>query len=81
MKINSNYFFFFFTSPSLDKEDCFSLGLVSWVIIGLIIFAISCVCCVVACCLKNKVSKDMRLCRTLLPKVMDRELDLMRFRE
>ncbi|XP_039411438.1 inducible T-cell costimulator-like [Corvus cornix cornix] len=37
-----------------DKEDCFSLGLVSWIIIGLIIFAISCVFCVVACCLRNK---------------------------
>ncbi|NXB26258.1 ICOS protein, partial [Rhagologus leucostigma] len=40
-----------------DKEDCFSLGLVSWIIIGLIIFAISCVCCVVACCLRNKKQK------------------------
>ncbi|XP_032920863.1 inducible T-cell costimulator-like isoform X1 [Catharus ustulatus] len=40
-----------------DKEDCFSLGLVSWVIIGLIIFAISCICCVVACCLRNKNQK------------------------
>uniref|UniRef100_A0A8C0ZI81 Inducible T-cell costimulator n=1 Tax=Cyanistes caeruleus TaxID=156563 RepID=A0A8C0ZI81_CYACU len=37
-----------------DKEDCFSLGLMSWIIISLIIFAISCVCCVVACCLRNK---------------------------
>lgn len=72
--------FFFFASPSSDKEDCFSLGLVSWIIIGLIIFAISCVCCVVVCCLRNKVSKDMRLCRTFLPKVMGGELDLMRFR-
>lgn len=41
---------------------------------------ISCVCCVVACCLRNKVSKSMRFCRTLLPRVMDVELDLMRFR-
>ncbi|NWR46569.1 ICOS protein, partial [Regulus satrapa] len=40
-----------------DKEDWFSLGLISWIITGLIIFAISCVCCVVACCLRNKVSK------------------------
>ncbi|NXI75924.1 ICOS protein, partial [Rhipidura dahli] len=40
-----------------DKEDCFSLGLVSWIIIGLIIFAISCVCCVIACCLRNKNQK------------------------
>ncbi|NXA59006.1 ICOS protein, partial [Mohoua ochrocephala] len=40
-----------------DKEDCFSLGLMSWIIIGLIIFAISCVCCVVACCLRNKNQK------------------------
>ncbi|NXN89622.1 ICOS protein, partial [Bombycilla garrulus] len=40
-----------------DKEDCFSLGLVSWIIIGLIIFAISCVCCVVACCLRSKNQK------------------------
>ncbi|NXS83784.1 ICOS protein, partial [Erpornis zantholeuca] len=40
-----------------DKEDCFSLGLVSWIIIGLIIFAISCVCCVVVCCLRNKNQK------------------------
>ncbi|XP_066045848.1 inducible T-cell costimulator isoform X2 [Chamaea fasciata] len=37
-----------------DKEDCFSLGLTSWIIISLIIFAISCVCFVVACCLRNK---------------------------
>ncbi|XP_005519932.1 PREDICTED: inducible T-cell costimulator [Pseudopodoces humilis] len=37
-----------------DKEDCLSLGLMSWIIISLIIFAISCVCCVVACCLRNK---------------------------
>ncbi|NXU44673.1 ICOS protein, partial [Drymodes brunneopygia] len=40
-----------------DKEDCFSLGLVSWIIIGLIILAISCVCCVVACCLRSKNQK------------------------
>ncbi|NXE91565.1 ICOS protein, partial [Menura novaehollandiae] len=41
-----------------DKEDCFSLGLVSWITIGLIVFAmISCVCCVVACCLRNKNQK------------------------
>ncbi|NWZ72904.1 ICOS protein, partial [Acrocephalus arundinaceus] len=37
-----------------DKEDCFSLGFMSWIIISLIIFAISCVCFVVACCLRNK---------------------------
>ncbi|NXQ26559.1 ICOS protein, partial [Alaudala cheleensis] len=37
-----------------DKEDCFSLGLKSWIIISLIIFAISCVCFVVACCFRNK---------------------------
>ncbi|NXI73965.1 ICOS protein, partial [Anseranas semipalmata] len=38
-----------------DKEDCISLGIMSWVITGLIAFAmISCVCCVVACCLRNK---------------------------
>ncbi|NWS79360.1 ICOS protein, partial [Toxostoma redivivum] len=41
-----------------DKEDCFSLGLVTWIIISLIIFAISCVCCVVACCLRNKNQKS-----------------------
>ncbi|NXX38449.1 ICOS protein, partial [Tricholaema leucomelas] len=36
-------------------NDCISLGLMSWIIIGLIMFAmISCVCCVVACCLRNK---------------------------
>ncbi|NWV46627.1 ICOS protein, partial [Daphoenositta chrysoptera] len=40
-----------------DKEDCFSLGLASGIIIGLIIFAISCVFCVVACCLRNKNQK------------------------
>ncbi|NWV41220.1 ICOS protein, partial [Grantiella picta] len=40
-----------------DKEDCFSLGLVLWIIIGLIIFTIFCVCCVVACCLRNKNQK------------------------
>ncbi|NWT17362.1 ICOS protein, partial [Vireo altiloquus] len=40
-----------------DKEDCFSLGRVSWIIIGLTIFAISCVCFVVACCLRNKNQK------------------------
>ncbi|NWX58773.1 ICOS protein, partial [Promerops cafer] len=41
-----------------DKEDCFSFGLMSkWIIISLIIFAISCVCCVVACCLRNKNQK------------------------
>ncbi|CAN8218992.1 unnamed protein product [Coccothraustes coccothraustes] len=39
-----------------DKEECFSLGLVPWVIIGVIIFAVS-VCCVVACCLRNKNQK------------------------
>ncbi|NXR62482.1 ICOS protein, partial [Rhadina sibilatrix] len=37
-----------------DKENCCSLGLMSWIIISLIIFAISCVCFVVACCLRNK---------------------------
>ncbi|NXA95894.1 ICOS protein, partial [Melanocharis versteri] len=37
-----------------DKEDCFSLGPMSWIIIGLINFAISCICCVVARCLRNK---------------------------
>ncbi|KFQ55481.1 inducible T-cell costimulator [Pelecanus crispus] len=38
-----------------DKEDCISLGLMSWLIIGLIMFAmIFCICCVVACCLRNK---------------------------
>ncbi|KAL2302449.1 hypothetical protein Nmel_009878 [Mimus melanotis] len=41
-----------------DKEDCFSLGLVTWIIISLIIFAISCVCCIVACCLRNKNQKS-----------------------
>ncbi|NXC90051.1 ICOS protein, partial [Cercotrichas coryphoeus] len=40
-----------------DKEDCFSLGLVQWIIISLIIFAISCVCCAVGCCLRNKNRK------------------------
>ncbi|NXR78452.1 ICOS protein, partial [Pycnonotus jocosus] len=40
-----------------DKEDCFSLGLMSWIIIGLIIFTISCLCFVVACCLRNKNQK------------------------
>ncbi|NXY29021.1 ICOS protein, partial [Pomatorhinus ruficollis] len=41
-----------------DKtEDCFSLGFMSWIIIGLIIFAISCVCFVVACYLRNKNQK------------------------
>ncbi|XP_035425723.1 uncharacterized protein LOC118259920 isoform X3 [Cygnus atratus] len=64
-----------------DKEDCISLGIMSWVTIGLIVFAmISCVCCVAACRLRNKVSKSTRFCTTLLPRVMDRELDLMRFR-
>ncbi|KAM6332505.1 inducible T-cell costimulator [Podargus strigoides] len=38
-----------------DKEDCISVGLMSWIITGLIMFAmISWVCCVVACCLRNK---------------------------
>ncbi|OXB76881.1 UNVERIFIED_CONTAM: hypothetical protein H355_002574 [Colinus virginianus] len=38
-----------------DKEDCFSQRIISWIIIGLIAFAlISCVCCVVACRLRNK---------------------------
>ncbi|NXG27702.1 ICOS protein, partial [Dromaius novaehollandiae] len=38
-----------------DKEDCISSGFLSWIIIGLIVFAmISSVCCVVACCLRNK---------------------------
>ncbi|RMC18475.1 hypothetical protein DUI87_04364 [Hirundo rustica rustica] len=40
-----------------DKEDCFSLGLTSWIIISLIIFAIFCVCFVVSCCLRNKNQK------------------------
>ncbi|XP_065606463.1 inducible T-cell costimulator-like [Cyrtonyx montezumae] len=38
-----------------DKEDCFSQRIISWIIIGLIAFAmISGVCCVVACRLRNK---------------------------
>uniref|UniRef100_A0A8C3D0P9 Inducible T-cell costimulator n=1 Tax=Cairina moschata TaxID=8855 RepID=A0A8C3D0P9_CAIMO len=38
-----------------DKEDCISLGLMTWVTIGLIVFVmISCVCCVAACRLRNK---------------------------
>ncbi|XP_052530683.1 inducible T-cell costimulator [Tympanuchus pallidicinctus] len=38
-----------------DKEDCFSQGIMSWIITGLIAFAlISCVCCVVAYRLRNK---------------------------
>ncbi|NXP54910.1 ICOS protein, partial [Heliornis fulica] len=38
-----------------DKEDCITLGIMSWIIIGLILLAILlCVCCVVACCLRNK---------------------------
>ncbi|NXC42329.1 ICOS protein, partial [Penelope pileata] len=38
-----------------DKEDCFSQGIISWITIGLIVFAVvSCVCCVVACRLRNK---------------------------
>ncbi|XP_054237355.1 inducible T-cell costimulator-like [Indicator indicator] len=38
-----------------DKEDCISLSLMSWTVIGLIMFAmISCLCCVVACYLRNK---------------------------
>ncbi|XP_041329118.1 inducible T-cell costimulator-like [Pyrgilauda ruficollis] len=40
-----------------DKEDCFSLRLMPWIIISVIIFAISFVCCVVACCLRNKNQK------------------------
>ncbi|NWV10671.1 ICOS protein, partial [Ptilonorhynchus violaceus] len=40
-----------------DKEDCFSLGLMSWIIIGLIFFAITSVCCVVVCCLRSKNQK------------------------
>ncbi|NWY76321.1 ICOS protein, partial [Erithacus rubecula] len=40
-----------------DKEDCSSHGLLLWIIIGLIIFAISCVCCAVAYCLRNKNQK------------------------
>ncbi|NWW14209.1 ICOS protein, partial [Oreocharis arfaki] len=40
-----------------DKEDGSSLGLVPWIIIGLIIFVISCICCFVACCLRNKNQK------------------------
>ncbi|NXM55045.1 ICOS protein, partial [Illadopsis cleaveri] len=41
-----------------DKtENCFSLGPMSWIILGLIIFAISCGCFVVACCLRNKNQK------------------------
>lgn len=68
----------FFASSSPDKEDCISVGLMSWIIIGLIMLAmVSCVCCVIACCSRNKVSKSMR---TLLPRVMDGEFDLMRFR-
>ncbi|NXC96292.1 ICOS protein, partial [Certhia familiaris] len=38
-------------------NNCFSLGFVSWIIISLIIFSISCVCCVVVCCLRNKNQK------------------------
>lgn len=53
----------------------------SWVIVGLITFAmISCICCVVACCLRNKVSKSVRFYTTFLPRVLDGELYLMRFR-
>ncbi|NXM71552.1 ICOS protein, partial [Serilophus lunatus] len=38
-----------------DKADCLSLGLMSWIIIGLVMFAlISCVCCALACYLRNK---------------------------
>ncbi|NXU53598.1 ICOS protein, partial [Turnix velox] len=38
-----------------DKEDCVSLGLMSWIIIGLIMFAmIFCVFCVITCFLRNK---------------------------
>ncbi|XP_025905474.1 inducible T-cell costimulator [Nothoprocta perdicaria] len=38
-----------------DKEKCLSPGLVSGIAIGLTAFAmISCVCCVVVCCLRNK---------------------------
>ncbi|NXO29704.1 ICOS protein, partial [Cisticola juncidis] len=37
-----------------DRENCFSLGFMSWIIISLIIFAIFCVSCVVACYLRNK---------------------------
>ncbi|XP_027587218.1 inducible T-cell costimulator-like [Pipra filicauda] len=41
-----------------DKEDCFSLGQESWVIIALIMVSlISCACCVVVCCLRNKIQK------------------------
>lgn len=56
-----------FASLSPDKEDCSSQGIMSWIIIGLIAFAlIFCVCFVVACHLRNKVSKSIRFCTTLL---------------
>lgn len=64
-----------FASLSPDKEDCISLGLMTWVTIGLIVFAmISCVCCVAACRLRNKVSKSTGFCTTFLPRVMDGDL-------
>ncbi|NXL88019.1 ICOS protein, partial [Alectura lathami] len=38
-----------------DKEDCISQGIMSWIIIGLTLFAlISCACCVAVCLLRNK---------------------------
>ncbi|XP_009075793.1 PREDICTED: inducible T-cell costimulator-like [Acanthisitta chloris] len=41
-----------------EKEDCFSQGLMQWIMIGLIMYAIiSCVCCVAACCIRNKNRK------------------------
>lgn len=56
-----------FAALSPDKEDCFSQGIMSWIITGLIAFAlISCVCCVVAYHLRNKVRKSIRFCTTLL---------------
>lgn len=59
-----------FASLSPDKEDCISLGLMTWVTIGLIVFVmISCVCCVAACRLRNKVSKSMGFCTSLLPRL------------
>ncbi|KFQ46354.1 Inducible T-cell costimulator [Nestor notabilis] len=38
-----------------DKEDCISMGLMPWIITGLIMFAmISCVCCAIACYFWNR---------------------------
>uniref|UniRef100_A0A8C8T1K1 Inducible T-cell costimulator n=1 Tax=Pelusios castaneus TaxID=367368 RepID=A0A8C8T1K1_9SAUR len=50
-RVNETYLYIY------DSETCFVSEMISWMLIGITVFSmVFCICCVIACCLRNKVS-------------------------